>query len=97
MTNPAPMDLENMRPLGIRTIDLICGCGRHKEVDVDSYAGTEAVPSMTRFFRCGECGKRPKTARPGRLHRGPVGSTTIRSINLTEERYLPPGEARLDY
>jgi hypothetical protein len=35
MTDPAPMDLENMRSLGIRTIDLICGCGRHKEVDVD--------------------------------------------------------------
>ncbi|WP_353446568.1 hypothetical protein QTN93_03505 [Sphingomonas aerolata] len=53
---------------------------------------------MTRFFRCGECGKRPKTARPGRLHRGPVGSTTtIRPMNLTEERYLPGDEALLDY
>ena len=93
---PSPMDLENMRSLGIRTIDLICGCGRHKEVNVDAYAGTEAVPSMTRFFRCGECDKRPKTARPGRLHRGPVGSTTtIRSMNLTEERYLPGDEALL--
>ena len=45
--------------------------------------------------RCGECGKRPKTARPGRLHRGAAGSTTIRSINLTEERYLPREELRL--
>ena len=90
---PSPMDLDNMRSLGIRTIDLICGCGRHKEVDVDANAGTEAVPSMTRFFRCGECGKRPKTARPGRLHRGAAGSTTIRSMNLTEERYLPGDEA----
>lgn len=35
MPDPAPMDLENMRSLGIRTIDLIYGCGRHKEVDVD--------------------------------------------------------------
>lgn len=44
--------------------------------------------------RCEECGKRQKTARPGRLHRGPVGSTTtIRSMNLTEERYLPGDEA----
>ncbi len=97
MTNPAPMDLENMRSLGIRTIDLICGCGRHKEVNVDAYPGTEAVPSMTRFFRCGECGKRPKTARPGRLHRGPAGASTVRSMNLTEERYLPGDEALLDY
>jgi hypothetical protein len=92
---PSPMDLENMRSLGIRTIDLICGCGRHKEVNVDAYAGSEAVPSMTRFFRCGACGKRPKTARPGRLHRGAAGSTTIRSMNLTEERYLPGDEALL--
>ena len=94
MTNPAPMDLENMRSLGIRTIDLICGCGRHKEVNVDAYAGTEAVPSMTRFFRFGECGKRPKTAR---LHRGPAGASTVRSMNLTEKPYLPGDEALLDY
>jgi hypothetical protein len=87
-----------MRSLGIRTIDLIGGYGRHKEVDVDAYAGTEAVPSMTRFFRCEECGKRPKTAPPGRLHRGPAGSTTtIRSMNLIEERYLPGDEALLNY
>ena len=52
---------------------------------------------VTRFFRCGECGKRPKTARPGRLHRGPAGASTVRSMNLTEERYLPGDEALLDY
>ena len=92
---PSPMDLDNMRSIGIRTIDLICGCGRDKEVNDDAYPGTEAVPWMTRFFRCGECGKRPKTAWPGRLHRGPAGSTTIRSMNLTEERYLPGDEALL--
>ena len=87
-----------MRSPGIRTIDLVCGCGRHKEVNVDAYRGTEAVPSMNRFFRCGECGKRPKTARPGRMHRDASGSTTtIRSMNLTEERYLPGEEALLDY
>lgn len=50
---------------------------------------------MTRFFRCRECGKRPRTARPRRLHRGAKGSTTIRSMNLTEERYLPGDEAML--
>ena len=37
------MDLENMRSLGIPTIDLICGCGRHKEVDDDQFSGSEAV------------------------------------------------------
>ena len=50
---------------------------------------------MTRFFRCGECGKRLKVARPRWLHRGAAGSTTIRSMNLTEERYLPGDEAML--
>jgi len=34
----------------IQTIGLICGCGRHKEVNVDAYPGTEVVPLMTRFF-----------------------------------------------
>jgi hypothetical protein len=32
------MDLENMRSLGIRTIDLICGCGRHKKVNFEQFA-----------------------------------------------------------
>jgi hypothetical protein len=80
----------------ILTKALICGCGRYKEVNVDAYPGTKAVSSMTRFFRCRECGKRPKTARPGRLHRGASGSTTTRSFNLTEERYLPGDEALLE-
>ena len=47
--------------------------------------------------RCGECGKRPKTVRPERLYRGAAGSTTIRSMKLTEERYLPGDESLLDY
>ncbi|NII59865.1 hypothetical protein FHR74_003348 [Sphingomonas aerolata] len=45
MTNPVPMDLENMRSLGIRTIDLICSCERHMQVNVDTYPGTNAAPS----------------------------------------------------
>jgi hypothetical protein len=43
---PPPMDLENMRSLDIRTIDLICGCERPKEVHVDAYPGTEADPVL---------------------------------------------------
>ena len=54
MPDPAPMDLENMRSLGIRTIDLICGCGRHKEVDVDAYPGTEVGASDAGQFHGGE-------------------------------------------
>lgn len=50
---------------------------------------------LTRFFLCGECGKRPKTALPGRLHRDAARSSTVRSLDLTEERYLPGDEALL--
>ena len=52
---------------------------------------------MTRFFRCGECGKRPKTTRPGRLHRGAGGASVVRSMNLTKERYLPGDKPLLTY
>jgi hypothetical protein len=55
-------------------------------------------PASADNVRCGECGKRPTTVRRGRLHRGAAGSTmTIRSMNLTEERYLPGDEALLNY
>jgi hypothetical protein len=93
--SPPPMELENMRSLGIWAINLVCGCGRHKKLNVDQFSGSKAVPLITRFFRCGQCGKRPKTARPGQLHRGAAGSTTILSMNLTEERYLLGDEAPL--
>ncbi|MEQ4503944.1 hypothetical protein, partial [Pseudomonas sp.] len=43
---PLPMDLENMRPLDIQTIDLIYGCGRHTEVNLEAYRGTEADPVL---------------------------------------------------
>jgi hypothetical protein len=43
---PPPMDLENMRSLDIRTIDLICSFERPKEVNVDAYPGTEADPVL---------------------------------------------------
>jgi hypothetical protein len=44
---PPPMNLENMRSLDIRTIDLICGFERHTEVNLDVYRGTEAGPVLT--------------------------------------------------
>ena len=34
MSNPAPTELKNMWSLGIQTMDLICGCGRHKEAGI---------------------------------------------------------------
>jgi len=32
---------------------MICGCERHKEINADQFLGSEAVPLMIRFFRCG--------------------------------------------
>ena len=76
----------------ILTKALICGCGRYKEVSVDAYPGTKAVSSMTRFFRCGECGKRATAARPGRLHRGAAGSMTINILSVRRRERWPSAE-----
>ena len=74
-----PMDLENMRSIGIRSLQLWCNCGHHAEVNVDSYPGSHEVPAMKRFFRCSECGKRPTESRPNGadMRRGPLGSGTV--------------------
>ena len=45
MTDPAPMNLEDMRSLRIRSINLICGCGRQKEVTVDARGRCVGVPA----------------------------------------------------
>lgn len=44
------MDLQNMRSIGIRSLEILCGCGRRVEVNVDQFPGHYTVPSMTRFF-----------------------------------------------
>lgn len=48
-------------------------------------------------FGAGSAATAASTARPGRLHRGPAGASTVQSMNLTEEPYLPGDEALLDY
>ena len=59
--------------------------------------GRAFAPRRYRPRSVRECGKRPKTALPEWLHRGAAGSTTIRSMNLTEEPYLPGDEALVNY
>lgn len=75
----SPMDLDNMRSLGIRSLHLWCSCGRHAVVNVDKYPGNYEVPAMKRFFRCSACGKRPKEARPNGadMRRDPFGSGLV--------------------
>lgn len=83
-TNPRPMDLDNMRSIGIRSIELWCGCGHSAVVNVDRYPGSYEVPAMRRLFRCGECGKRPTGSRPNvaDMHRDQHGSELV----VTEKR-----------
>jgi hypothetical protein len=78
------MDLENMRSMGIRSLQLWCSCGHHAVVNVDSYPGSYEVPAMKRFFRCSECGKRPSESRPNgaEMHRETYGSNMV----ITEKR-----------
>ena len=82
--NPRPMDLANMRPIGIRSLQLWCSCGHHALVNVDKYPDHYEVSAMKRFFRCGACGKRPTGSRPNgaEMHRDPFYSSMI----ITEKR-----------
>lgn len=81
---PGPVDLENIRSIGIRSLEILCGCGHRVEVNVDQFPGHYTVPAMTRFFRCQACGKRPKTSRPNGadMRRYPMGSGNL----ITEQR-----------
>lgn len=76
---PGAMDLDNMRSLGIRSLEILCGCGRRAEVNVDQFPGHYTVPAMTRFFRCQKCGKRPGQSRPNgaEMRRDPHGSGVV--------------------
>lgn len=64
---PEPMDLENMRSLGVKSVEVICACGRESVVDVSAVAGDVAVPSLRLRMRCAGCGARPRHVRPNWL------------------------------
>jgi len=59
MADSDPMTLANMRATGIRTLSVLCRCGREREVEIDCFNGTLVVIHMLQHFRCGECGQRP--------------------------------------
>lgn len=73
------MDLENMRSIGICSLEILCDCGRRAVVNVDQFPGHYTVPSMTRFFRCQGCGKRPWQSRPNGadMRRDPMGAGVV--------------------
>ena len=59
-----PMDLANMRSLGVRSIFVTCEGGRRAAVDVSAFAGSTEVPALARRLRCSSCGSRPVDVRP---------------------------------
>jgi hypothetical protein len=59
-----PMDLANMRSLGVTKIDVYSGCGHNATVDVSNLPGDLAVPDVRLRLRCSKCGARSEwTAR----------------------------------
>lgn len=60
-----PMDLENMRQNGVRTLFVTClACGHEADVNVDRYPNRETVPSFANRWPCGKCGAKRSEVRP---------------------------------
>jgi hypothetical protein len=59
-----PMDLANMRALGVTRVDAYCACGWQASVDVSALPAEMAVPSIKDRLRCSKCGARPMETRP---------------------------------
>jgi hypothetical protein len=59
-----PMDLANMRSLGVTKVDVYCSCGHQASVDVSDLPGDVAVPDVRLRLRCSQCGKKPAETRP---------------------------------
>ena len=79
-SNPGPpMDLANMRTLGVRSIAAWCACGHHGRADVSALPDDLPVPAARHRLRCTACGERPMDVRPdwleyraqGTVARGP--------------------------
>ena len=60
-TGPA-MTLDNMRALGVRSIDITCQCGREAIIDVSGLSGLIEVPTLRWRLKCTVC--RPIDVRP---------------------------------
>jgi hypothetical protein len=60
----ASMTLGNMRAQGVRSIYILCGCGREESMLVDGLADDLEVPSIRTQLRCSACGQRPYQTRP---------------------------------
>ena len=59
------MTLDNMRALGLRSIDITCACGREAIGDVSDLSGLIEVPALRKRLKCTVCAGRPIDVRPG--------------------------------
>jgi hypothetical protein len=46
------MILDNMRALGVRSIDITCACGREAIVHVSDLSGLIEVPALRKRLKC---------------------------------------------
>jgi hypothetical protein len=95
MTDLAPMTLANMRAIRIRTLSVHCRCGRESEVNVDRFDGSLVVIRMHQHFRCGRCGQRPESVRPGPMERNVIGGVSGHWTGERDPLYRPVDEALL--
>jgi hypothetical protein len=59
----SPMDLTNMRSLGVAKVGVYCGCGHQALVGVSKLPSDVAVPDVWLRVRYSKRGKRPSKTR----------------------------------
>ena len=62
-----PMTLANMRSLGVRSVEAICGealCGHSGQIDVSALPDDTPVPDIALRLRCSRCGSKAVSTRP---------------------------------
>ena len=59
-----PMDLTNMRSLGVTKVMAYCTCRHEASIDVSELPADVFVPEIRLRLRCIKCGERPMETRP---------------------------------
>jgi hypothetical protein len=73
------MTLANMRSLGVRSVNVVCYCGREANIDVSGMDGAVGAPSLALKLSCSGCGQRPAFVRPNWLEMRAPGTGAGRS------------------
>jgi hypothetical protein len=59
-----PMDLANLRSLGLSKVMAYCACSHEASIDVSAMPDDVFVPEIRLRLRCTQCGARPMETRP---------------------------------